>query len=140
MCVVTSDVADSLRVVRLLWAGRNPFHEQEEGNIASTNRTASIDDDATSHDRTQREVNNNNVYGKICADRADGHHNCADIKSNNSVHGHSSRGERLMIKTTVMLPQLNLEDVHSFESDDESEGECVWNDTPYSVPVSFLVR
>ena len=92
MGVVPYDANDLPRVVRLLWVGRNPFHEQEEGNSASTNRTASIDDDAASHDCTHGEVNNNNVYGKICADRADGHHNCADSMSNDSVHGHSSRG------------------------------------------------
>ena len=92
MGVVPHDANDLPRVVRLLWAGRNPFHEQEEGNSVITNRVASIDDDAASHDYTHGEVNDNNVYGKICADRADGHHNCADGRSNDSVHRHISRG------------------------------------------------
>merc|ERR1712107_272873 len=48
--VVPSHVADLLRVVRLLWAGRNPLLGQKKGNGVRPNRTASIDGDAASHD------------------------------------------------------------------------------------------
>merc|ERR1712136_224850 len=79
--VVPSHVADLLRVVRLLWAGRNPLLGQKKGNGVRPNRTASIDGDAASHDGADGHHN--------CAD---GHHNCADDASSDGAHGHSSQG------------------------------------------------
>jgi len=96
--VVPSDVADLLRLVRLLWAGRNPLLGQEKGNGVPTTRAAPIDGDAASHDCAYGEASDNDAYGKACVDRADGHHNCtgghhncADDASSGGAHGHSSQ-------------------------------------------------
>ena len=102
MGVVPYDANDLPRVVRLLWAWRNPFHEQEGGNSASTNRTASIDDDAASQDCTHGEVSNNNVYGTICVDRAHGHHNCADAGPTMMPTGTIPGGDAFVVLNDVL--------------------------------------
>merc|ERR1712064_155799 len=100
--VVPSHVADLLRVVRLLWAGRNPLLGQKKGNGVRPNRTASIDGDAASHDGAHGEASDDDAHYETSLDGADGHSSqgCAD-----AVHG----GTRapLLIGSVAVLSDLS---------------------------------